>query len=310
VSNLELFKGNALVNSDLFKELMELNKKMEGGSGGGRRISLRGGKFRMMVGGEQVALNKSGALNMVIVNAAGVARTYYAGTYDSDNPTPPKCWSHDTRAPAPEVSEENRMAARCADCPMNIKGSGQGESRACRFSQRLAVALEGELDTIYQLQVPAASIFGEAKGNNMGLQAYVKFLSAHNTPSIAVITEARFDDDSEAPKLFFKPVRPLDEAELRTVLDLRDSEDAKKAITLTVSQQDGVTEKAKTEKPKAEKPKAEEPKAEKPKAAKPKPADDEEDEVAEPTKVASSKAAAPAETKSNLADVLSGWDDD
>lgn len=296
MSTLDLFKGNPLVNSDLFASLMDLNKKLAGGTGqSGRRISIRGGKFRMMVDGEQVALNKSGALNMVIVNAAAVARTYYAGTYDSENPTPPACWSHDTRTPAPEVPEATRQASRCADCPMNVKGSGQGEGRACRFSQRLAVALEGELDTIYQLQVPAASIFGEAKGGEMGLQAYIKFLSVHNTPAIAVVTEVSFDDNSESPKLFFKPARPLTEDELRTVLDLRESEEAIKAITLTVSQTDGVA------------PKAEKPKAEKPKATTPVEVDD---VIEEPEAKQSKPKAAPAPAADNLADVLSGWDDD
>jgi len=305
MSNLELFKGNALVNSDLFKSLMDLNKTLAGGSGqSGRRISLRGGKFRMMVDGEQVALNKTGTLNMVIVNAAGVARTYYAGTYESDNPTPPKCWSHDTRTPAVEVPEDQREAPRCADCPMNVKGSGQGESRACRFSQRLAVVLDGELDTVYQLQVPAASLFGDAKGNDMGLQAYIKFLSAHNTPAIAVMTEVRFDDDSESPKLFFKPLRPLDEEELRTVLGARESDEAKKAITLTVAQTDG----SKAEKPKAEKPAAKKPAAEKPKAEKSVAKADED--VGEPeVKRTKAEAATPAPTADKLADVLSGWDD-
>lgn len=305
MSNLELFKGNALVNSDLFKSLMDLNKTLAGGSGqSGRRISLRGGKFRMMVDGEQVALNKTGTLNMVIVNAAGVARTYYAGTYDSDNPTPPKCWSHDTRTPAVEVPEDQREAPRCADCPMNVKGSGQGESRACRFSQRLAVVLDGELDTVYQLQVPAASLFGDAKGNDMGLQAYIKFLSAHNTPAIAVMTEVRFDDDSESPKLFFKPLRPLDEEELRTVLGARESDEAKKAITLTVAQTDG----SKAEKPKAEKPAAKKPATEKPKAEKSVAKADED--VGEPeVKRTKAEAAPPAPTADKLADVLSGWDD-
>jgi hypothetical protein len=308
MSSLDIFKGNALVNSDLFKSLMDLNKKMAGGTGTGRRISIRGGKFRMMVEGEQVAVNKAGELNLVIVNAAGVARTYFEGTYDPENPAPPVCWSHDTRVPAPEVTEENRKAARCADCPMNIKGSGQGESRACRFSQRLAVALEGELDTIYQLQVPAASIFGEAKGSDMGLQAYIKFLSAHNAPAIAVMTKLRFDDNSDAPRLFFSAARPLNEDELKTVLEQRESEEALKAITLTVSQVDGVKAEKSAEKA-----------AEKPKAEKSKPAtkrveveaDEESTAVPEPKKVDKPKAAAPAaQTTSNLADVLAGWDDD
>ena len=85
------------------------------------------------------------------------------------------------------------QAARCMDCPQNIKGSGQGESRACRFSQRLAVLLEGAMDTVYQLQLPATSIFGEAKDGKMGMQAYAKYLKAHKTPSIAVVTQAYFD---------------------------------------------------------------------------------------------------------------------
>lgn len=305
MSDLDIFKGNALVNSDLFQSLLDMNKKMAGGSATGRRISIRGSKFRMMVGGEQVSVSKSDTMNLVILNAADIARTYYEGAFDPENPSAPTCWSLDTRAPAPEVPEENRKAARCADCPMNVKGSGQGESRACRFSQRLAVALEGELDTVYQLQLPATSIFGEAKGNEMGLQAYIKFLSAHKTPAIAVLTEMRFDEDATAPKLYFRPVRGLDEAELRGALELRDSEDAVKAITFTVSQVDGV--KPKDEAPKATAKPA--PKAEPKVAEAETEAEGEADD--EPKKVSKAKAEPKVEPKTadKLASIIDGWDD-
>jgi hypothetical protein len=307
VSNLDIFKGNALVNSDLFKSLMDMNKKMAGGTGAaGNRISIRGGKFRMMVDGEQVAVNKSDTMNVVIVNAAEISRTYYEGSFDPENPSAPTCWSLDTRTPASEVPEDQRQASRCADCPMNVKGSGQGDSRACRYSQRLAVVLEGDLSSVYQLQIPATSLFGEAKGNDMGLQAYIKFLTAHNTPAVAVMTELRFDEDATAPRLYFRPVRGLDEAELREVLEARDSEAATKAITLTVSQTD-----------KAPKPAAKEPaktEAKKPAKAKAKEPGPEADEVAEddePTKVAKSGKAAVADsgTGDKLASILQGWDD-
>lgn len=302
MSDLDLFKGNDLVNSDMFKSLLDMNKKMTGGVGGGSRISIRGGKFRMVVGGEQVAVKKGDTLNVVIVNAADIARTYYEGTFDPENPSSPTCWSGDTRKPSEDVPEDQRQSDTCATCPMNIKGSGQGDSRACRFSQRLAVVLEGELDKVYQLQVPATSIFGEAKGNDMGLQSYVKFLSAHNTPAVAVITEMRFDEDSTAPKLYFKPVRGLDEEELRQVLEVRESDEAKKAIEFTVSQTDNVEPKAKAEKAKAE-PKA---KAEKAKA------EPEVDEEEEPKKVEKTKAEKPAvdeKSSDKLASILDGWDD-
>jgi hypothetical protein len=307
MSELDLFKGNALVNSDLFKSLLDMNKKMAGGSGGGgARISIRGGKFRMIVDGEQVAVKKGDTMNVVIVNAADIARTYYEGTFDPENPSAPTCWSADTRTPSADVPEDQRQSDTCASCPMNVKGSGQGDSRACRFSQRLAVVLEGELDKVYQLQMPATSIFGAASGNDMGLQAYIKFLSAHNTPAIAVMTELRFDEDSTAPKLYFRPVRGLNEEELQEVLEARESDDAKKAIEFTVSQTDKVQGKPKAEKPKA---------AEKPKPApKPKPKPEPEEEQAEdeePVKV--EKAAKPAadapKSGDKLASILDGWDD-
>lgn len=309
MSDLDIFKGNSLVSGDLFKSLMDTNKKMAGGVGGGPRISIRGSRFRMMVGGEQVSVRKDSTLNMVIVNAAEIARTYYEGTFDAENPSGPVCWSADTKTPSADVPEDQRQAARCAECPMNIKGSGQGDTRACRFSQRLAVMLEGDNEKVYQLQLPATSLFGAASGNDMGLQAYIKFLSQHNTPAIAVMTEARFDDDATAPKLYFRATRALDEEELQAAITLRDSDEAKQAITFTVSPTDGVAAKpapaAEAKKP-TPKPKA--------KVAEPKQTEmdlGEGEEVEEPKVV--TKAAKPAadaqKSSDTLAAVLAEWDD-
>lgn len=289
-------KNNALVNSDLFKSLMDMNKTIAGGGGGGgKRISIRGGRFRMVVNGEQISVRKEDWINLVVLDAANVARTYYEGTFDPENPTAPTCWSHDTRTPAEDVPEDQRQAARCADCPMNIKGSGQGDSRACRFSQRFAVALEGKLDEVYQLQLPATSIFGEAQGDRMGMQAYARFLNAHNTPMIAVLTKVYFDEDSNTPKLYFKPERPLDEEELQEAVAARETEDAKQAITFTVSQTDRVEDKP--AKPKAET----QDKA-------PVEASDEDDSEEPPKKVV--KKEPPAAKKVDLAALVDEWDDE
>jgi len=294
MSGMTLFGGgNPLVNSELFKSLQDMNKTLAGGSNGsGKRISIKGGKFRLMVDGEQVSVAKGDEINIVVVNAAAVSRTYYEGTYDPNNTSAPTCWSADTRAPSPDVPADQRKASRCADCPMNVKGSGQGDSRACRFNQRLAITLEGKPDDVYQLQLPATSIFGEAKNGNMGMQAYAKFLNAHNTPIIAVLTQMYFDENAETPKLFFKPLRPLDEPELVAAVAARDSEDATKAITMTVAQTDGVTKKAA---PPAIA-----------KAAPPAAVDDDEDE---PTKVSTKKADAP-KPAGDLAALVGQWDDE
>lgn len=301
MSAMTLFGGgNPLVNSELFKSLQDMNKNLAGSGSGGKRLSIKGGKFRLMVDGEQVSVAKSSEINIVVVNAATVSRTYYEGTYDPNNTSAPSCWSADTRAPSPDVPAEQRKAARCADCPMNIKGSGQGDSRACRFNQRLAITLEGKPDEVYQLQLPATSIFGEAKDGKMGMQAYAKFLNAHNTPIIAVMTEMYFDENAETPKLYFKPIRPLEEAELIAAVAAKDSEEAIKAITMTVAQTDGVTKKAA---PPAAKPAA--PKA----PALVAPPADEEDDVVEPTKVVTKKAEAP-KPAGDLAALVGQWDDE
>lgn len=305
MSNMTLFEGNPLASSDLFKSLQEMNDNLSGGSGGGLpRLSFRGGKFREIVNGEQVNVRKEDWLNVVVVNAAKISRTYYEGTYDAENPAAPTCWSVDTQTPAPEVPEDQRQAPRCMDCPQNIKGSGQGQGRACRFAQRVAVVLEGQLDKVYQAQFSAMSIFGEAKDGKMPMQAYARLLKNHNTPAIAVITQMYFDENSDVPKLFFKPVRPLDEEELQQVVAIKDSEEAIKAITMTVAQTDGVQQgSTEPEKP-ARKPAS--------KAAKAKPkveeVEAEAEEIEEPKKV-SAKKEKPEPADDDLQSIVDAWDD-
>jgi hypothetical protein len=298
MSDLELFKGNSLVNSDLFKSLLSTNDNLAGGGSSMRRISFKGSRFRELVGGEQVSVNSSGSLNVVVLDAAKISRTYYAGVYDPENPAPPACWSNDTQTPAPEVPEETRQASRCADCPMNVRGSGQGETRACRYSQRIAVALENSYDKVYQVQLSATSVFGEAKSGNMPMQAYARYLKAHSAPIQAVVTTLHFDENSDVPKLFFKAARPLDEPELKEVLALRGHEDVTRALTMTVSQSDGVKSEKKAEPKKAEPKKSNNVLA----------AEDEDEAVEEPKKVTKKEDIKASED--DLGDLVDAWDDD
>lgn len=292
-----LFKGNSLVSSDLFSKLQQMTDNLSGGAGtksGMARISIKGGKFRRMVNGEQMDISRESSMNIVIVNAAGVSRTYYEGQYNPENPAPPTCWSADTNRPSMDVPAEQRQANNCADCPMNVKGSGQGNSRACRFGQSLAVVLENDYSTVYKLHLSAISVFGSPDGDKMPMQAYARFLRSHNTPPVAVVTEMYFDDNSDVPKLFFKAVRPLDENELEKVLALSESEEAIRAITMTVAQADGI--KTKPEKVTVHK------------AA----VTEEEDDTIfeEPKKVTKKTAAKPAPKEdSDLSSIIDEWDD-
>jgi len=209
-----------------------ITQAIAGNSGGIPRISIRGGAFRQIVGGKEVNVSDERSMNIVLINAAPIARTYYGSTYDESAVTPPKCWSADGVTPASDVPATGRQHDKCATCPMNIKGSGQGDTRACRFSQRLAVLLDGEIEDqkVYQLSVPATSIFGDADGDKMPLQAYGKFLSGHGIPITGVVTEARFDTAEAVPVLKFRAVRPLEREEWEAAKAQSLTEDAAQAV--------------------------------------------------------------------------------
>ena len=261
-----------------------------GGTGGMKRISIKGGVWRMMVNGKEVAKNEDRAMNVVVVAAAPkVSRTFYAGTYsEGGEAKAPDCWSADGEVP--DAKAVAPQASRCVDCAQNAKGSGQGDSRACRFSQRLAVVLANDIGgEVMQLTLPASSIFGAGEPGKWPLQTYAKMIGSKGVPITAVVTEMRFDTEAATPKIAFKPVRVLDADEHEIAITQGTSDKALKAITMTVSETDKV---AKLEAPK-------------PKA---KLAEVEEEAIEEPVKRVTKKDEAPA-PKKDISKILSDWDD-
>ena len=61
------------------------------------RISIRGGHFQKLIGGDRMPLGEEGFLDVVVVNAAKISRAYYASEYDRNKPSYPTCWSADTQ---------------------------------------------------------------------------------------------------------------------------------------------------------------------------------------------------------------------
>lgn len=309
MSDLALFKGGvpahlrALVDDDTTNNLA-------GGDLGQRRISIKGGVFREMIGSKEYRVSEERAMGVIIIKAApSVHRQYFEGEYVEGQNAPPVCWSSNSQTPDPSVPDNQRQAPRCMECPQNVKGSGPGDSRACGYRQRIAVLLEGEVEKreVYQVILPPTSVFGDGDKGKLPLQAYAKHLKAHRTPIAGVVTEMRFDTSSPTPKLVFKPVRPITEEELDIVREMKDSPEAEEAIKLTVN----------LTKPKealfdspAEKPQP---------PAKPKVVKVEKIEKAEkveveevedaPKKVVSRKAETAAAT-STLESLVDGWDDE
>lgn len=282
-NEIALFDSNL---PDYLKEVGvdEMTKALAGNTGT-KRISIRGGVFRMMVNGEEIAKNENRSMNVVVINGnPKVSRQFYAGKYVAGETSMPDCWSNDGEKP--DVSIENPQCSTCEACPQNIKGSGQGDSRACRYQQRLAVLLADDIEgDVFQLILPSKSIFGKGDTDKMPWQQYAKYVGSQGKSLSTLVTEIRMDSDSDTPKLTFKPVRYLTREEWMTAKDKSESPAAKAAITMVAAQTDGAK---KLPKPV-------------PKAA--------AEEVPEPTKRPSKKEAAPA-AKKEFADVLKNWTDD
>jgi len=272
-------------------ELDDTTKALMGSGGGGsKRISIEGGVWRLLVNGKEIAQKEERNLNVVIVAASSkVSRTYYEGVYKKGVTSTPDCWS--PNGDYPDASAKHPQSKSCATCPQNVKGSGQGDGRACRFSQRIAVVLDNDIGgDVFQLVLPSTSIFGEGESGKWPLQMYAKMIGAKGCPITAVVTEMRFDTASSTPKITFKPVRFLESNEIGTAIEQGKSPEAIKAITMTVAAE-------KTDAPKLEAPAV----AEKAPAVA-------EEEPAEPTKRASKKEE-PA-PKKDLGKILSDWDDE
>ena len=161
-----------------------------------------------------------------------IGRTFYGTTYDEDSPTAPACWSADGVKPDAKIATP--QSATCAACPQNIKGSGTLEdTRACRFSQRVAVVLANNIEgDVLALTVPAKSLFGKPDGANLPMQAYGQWHVNVNKSKIEdVVTRLKFDLKAESPKLFFKPMRWLEAEEKEVIAKQAQGEDALKAVT-------------------------------------------------------------------------------
>jgi len=207
-----------------------------GSSSTAKRISIRGSKFRLMVNGKEIEKSNQDALDVVIVNASPhVHRMYFSKSYVAgEKMPPPSCWSSDSQAPDPAVPDA--QATSCLACPQNIKGSGPSGTKACRFSRRIAVVRADDMNgDIYQMTLPAQSIFGNGTKDRKPLHEYTDYVRANGQNLMSVISRVSFDEDSSSTKIGFKPIRVLNDEEYAVCSAKSTSEEAKRAITLSVN---------------------------------------------------------------------------
>lgn len=300
MSNITIFEDQSSLPT--VKRESRLADKISSGTSLRRIATNTNGTFKRVVNGEQIGKAVPHELNIIVVDMLkDVSREYYASEYDPDGQaTLPDCWSADGRTPDPKAS--NRQGSGCANCAMNIEGSGRnGRGKACRFKRRIAVLVEGDpTGDIYQMSLAAKSLFGKGTGNVHPFESYCNFLKANGEAPDTVVTKVMYDLEADTLTLKFKAVRHLTQEEANLVDDAFASGEAQRYIQLTTAEADGVTAKP----------------AKAIEAPKPSVFDEPEEEAApaaeEPVKRAPKKAAvveAPAEDK-DLSALLDDWADD
>lgn len=200
-----------------------------------KSISLVNNKFRMVVNGKEIMKTDQPYLDVIIVNAnPDVNRIFYSETYDPKamKRTPPQCWSHDSRVPADDVI--NKQSETCEACPQNIKGSGPGTTKACRFHRYIAVVLASDpKGDIYRVKLSATSVFGSGTDTRRPFNEYREYLVANGEALGTVVSRMIAGEDTS--NIGFRAVGRLTDEQLAYLKTRSQSEEAKRAITLSVA---------------------------------------------------------------------------
>lgn len=289
------------------RKLSKLGQSLASASMSRRIQTNTNGTFKRLINGEQIGNALRGEIEVIIVGALPkVSRVYYAEKYDPNKEaTLPDCWSN--LGDKPESNVPVASHSNCADCPMNVKGSGENGSKACRYQRRISVLVANDpTGDVYQFNIPAKSLFGKGTGNVHPFESYIKFLVGNGESPDAVVTKISYDDNADSLELLFSPMRSVSDTEWAMVQTAQARPETDNYTKITVAQADGVTKK-----PPAAKAAAPEPVAEvaKPRVTRSEDPDDAiEEPVKRPSKVAA-EAPVPAPSKSKLADVVSQWAD-
>jgi hypothetical protein len=218
----------------------DATRALMGGSGNtNKRISIKGGVFRKMVGGKEIGAIEDRHMNVIFVKMApDPSRTYYTDAYREGEKVSPACWSSNSKTPDPEV--RNPQSSSCDSCQWSVKGSGQGGSgAACRLSWRTAVVLPNDPSgDVMQLVLPATSAFAKEDSGKWGFRPYCQYLANNNISAKHVITKMQFDTKSPVPKVMFSPVSAIDDSLLPALEAQSNSQAAENAVKLNVYQAD------------------------------------------------------------------------
>ena len=231
-----------LQGPDVAAQIAAANAAAAGGIkiGGFPRISIKGGKFHEVDGGETKTYFAPAlpgqqplplmCLETVIINAnPNLVKTFYPGDFKDGDDSEPACSSDNGVTPDPHIAAP--QSSVCATCPQNQWGSKVSKSsgkdvKACTDSKRLAVLPSADLSyKALGLAITPAALTDWGK--------YVKALSERGIPVNSVVTNITFDHTASFPKLQFAYNRFLTAEEYAKVQARALGDDVKAIVSPT-----------------------------------------------------------------------------
>ncbi len=243
MSDVTIFQNKSVATNGS-NELSDLAKSFltTTSSNQSRRIQTNtNGTFKKIINGEQIGGAVRGEFKAVIIGALPkVSRIFYKSKFDpSKEATLPNCWSN--LGDKPEEASSDKQSANCATCPQNIKGSGENDSRACKYQRRVSLLLENEFHgEVYQFNIPAKSLFGKGDKNVHPFESYIKYVISNNESPDRVVTKIAFDPDADTMELNFSAERILTQDEFEVVKAAQQRPETERYTKITVAQTDGV----------------------------------------------------------------------
>ena len=173
---------------------------------------------------------------VILAAAPSMHRQYFDTPYVEGVKKQPVCFSSNLKTPDKQVKEP--QAKFCVMCPNNIQGSGNGNSRACKFHQKIAVSEYAFLNgPVYQMNIASHSLFNKSGVfEDMGFLQYVKRLFQQGQSISNVVTRIRVIEmweGQEYKRISFKPMLHLNRKEIDYVRQRSKSEDIDQYLTFS-----------------------------------------------------------------------------
>lgn len=233
-NTLTIFENNANVPA-FMREDNTNNDLLKHASEGFVSMSIKGKIFTLVKGGDRKIVpnprdpeSPATFIDVIMLKVSpNTSKSYYeTGFNENAEDQRPTCFSND--GITPDASVEHPQCKTCAACKWNAWGSARGtgdgsrKGKACSDYIRTAIADPTNLEEPIMLRIPPASI--RAVGD------YGKLLARHKAPYQGVVTRIAFDPKEATPRLMFKPMSFVSEAEYRKIKEVAESERVKTMV--------------------------------------------------------------------------------